>query len=155
MEWGPPCISARTRLPECNLHIVQVDPEAARIVFESGVPLTMVPLEVTHTALVTAAVLARLTSGVSSAGVSAPLRFLAAIRDLLLYFADICLRVRHAAAAAARPMRGGLRHRAAPVQGLFCKVHVPEPTFFCGIVGVKNVALLTQCRLNLLQLVAT
>lgn len=28
------------------------DPEAARIVFESGVPLTMVPLEVTHTVLV-------------------------------------------------------------------------------------------------------
>lgn len=31
---------------------IQTDPEAARIVFESGVRLVMVPLEVTHTALV-------------------------------------------------------------------------------------------------------
>ncbi len=31
---------------------IQTDPEAARMVFESGVRLTMVPLEVTHTALV-------------------------------------------------------------------------------------------------------
>ena len=35
----------------------QTDPEAARIVFEAGVPLTMVPLEVTHTALATTSVL--------------------------------------------------------------------------------------------------
>ena len=35
----------------------QTDPEAARLVFESGVPLTMVPLEVTHTALATTSVL--------------------------------------------------------------------------------------------------
>ena len=32
---------------------VQVDPEAAKIVFESGLDVIMVPLEVTHTALVT------------------------------------------------------------------------------------------------------
>jgi inosine-uridine nucleoside N-ribohydrolase len=31
---------------------IENDPEAAKIVFESGVPLTMVPLEVTHTVLV-------------------------------------------------------------------------------------------------------
>ena len=36
---------------------IQTDPEAARLVFESGVPLTMVPLEVTHTALATTSVL--------------------------------------------------------------------------------------------------
>lgn len=36
---------------------LQTDPEAARMVFESGVPLTMVPLEVTHTALATTSVL--------------------------------------------------------------------------------------------------
>lgn len=35
----------------------QTDPEAAKIVFESGVAITMVPLEVTHTALADAAVL--------------------------------------------------------------------------------------------------
>ena len=37
---------------------VQVDPEAAKIVFESGLDIIMVPLEVTHTALVTNEVMA-------------------------------------------------------------------------------------------------
>lgn len=32
---------------------ILLDPEAASIVFEAGIPLTMVPLEVTHTALFT------------------------------------------------------------------------------------------------------
>jgi len=36
---------------------IQVDPEAAHIVFESDIPLFMVPLEVTHTALVTSSIL--------------------------------------------------------------------------------------------------
>ena len=36
---------------------IQVDPEAAHIVFESELPLFMVPLEVTHTALVTTSIL--------------------------------------------------------------------------------------------------
>ena len=36
---------------------IQVDPEAAHIVFESNISLFMVPLEVTHTALVTPAIL--------------------------------------------------------------------------------------------------
>ena len=31
---------------------IQVDPEAAKVVFECGVPVTMVPLEVTHTVMV-------------------------------------------------------------------------------------------------------
>eukprot|EP00455_Lapot_gusevi_P048370 TRINITY_DN6671_c0_g1_i1.p1 TRINITY_DN6671_c0_g1~~TRINITY_DN6671_c0_g1_i1.p1 ORF type:complete len:361 (-),score=105.99 TRINITY_DN6671_c0_g1_i1:39-1121(-) len=39
---------------------IEVDPEAAKIVFESGIPVTMVPLEVTHTALVTDHVLAEI-----------------------------------------------------------------------------------------------
>ena len=37
--------------------LAQTDPEAARLVFESGVPLTMVPLEVTHTALASTSIL--------------------------------------------------------------------------------------------------
>ena len=40
---------------------MQSNPGAARIVFESGVPVTMVPLEVTHTALATPALLQRLS----------------------------------------------------------------------------------------------
>lgn len=60
---------------------IQTDPEAARIVFESGVPLTMVPLEVTHTALVTTRVLQdiRLAHG------STPFKELVTL--LLLFFA--------------------------------------------------------------------
>jgi purine nucleosidase len=44
------------------------DPEAARIVFQSGIPLVMVPLEVTHTALVSSAVTAKLTGWNSGFG---------------------------------------------------------------------------------------
>lgn len=36
---------------------IQTDPEAARLVFESGVALVMVPLEVTHTALASTSIL--------------------------------------------------------------------------------------------------
>ena len=39
---------------------IQCDPEAARIVLESGLPLYMIPLEVTHSALVTPEVIAML-----------------------------------------------------------------------------------------------
>jgi inosine-uridine nucleoside N-ribohydrolase len=42
---------------EFNIH---ADPEAAHIVFSSGIPIAMVPLEVTHQALATAAVLERI-----------------------------------------------------------------------------------------------
>ncbi|CAI5935173.1 unnamed protein product [Closterium sp. NIES-65] len=41
---------------------IQCDPEAASIVFNSGCPLTMVPLEVTHTALLYPSVAARISS---------------------------------------------------------------------------------------------
>ena len=55
----------------------QVDPEAAHVVFESGADVTMVPLEVTHTALVTPAVLSRIGDGTQ-------LRRL--VREMLLFF---------------------------------------------------------------------
>jgi len=42
---------------------IQVDPEAAAIVFSAGIPLTMVPLDVTHTTLVTDAVLQAVAIG--------------------------------------------------------------------------------------------
>jgi hypothetical protein len=54
---------------------IQVDPEAAAVVFAAGVPLTMVPLEVTHTAVITPAVLDRVAYGgadVSAAEATAP-----------------------------------------------------------------------------------
>lgn len=62
---------------------IQVDPEAADMVMRSGVPVTMVPLEVTHTALVgpeVAAAVLGLTAG------SATL-FRQAMHDLLHFFA--------------------------------------------------------------------
>ncbi len=59
---------------------MQSDPEAAKIVFESGAPVTMVPLEVTHTALATPGVLHRLSAR------STP--FLGLMRKLLLFFAQ-------------------------------------------------------------------
>ncbi|MEU3778084.1 nucleoside hydrolase [Streptomyces sp. NPDC032472] len=59
---------------------VQADPEAADIVFRSGVPLTMCGLNVTHQALATAEVLARFT------GLGTELGRICA--DLLTYFAS-------------------------------------------------------------------
>ena len=59
---------------------MQSDPEAAKIVFECGAPLTMVPLEVTHTALAMPAVLRRLAAR------STP--FLRLVHRLLLFFAQ-------------------------------------------------------------------
>ncbi|GAA4500144.1 nucleoside hydrolase [Gluconacetobacter tumulicola] len=46
-----------TPAAEYNIH---VDPEAAARIFESGVPITMIPLDCTHRALTTAARMARL-----------------------------------------------------------------------------------------------
>jgi len=57
---------------------IQVDPEAASIVFESGLPIFMVPLEVTHTALVSDAILDRINM-LSS-------QFSKIITELLLFF---------------------------------------------------------------------
>jgi inosine-uridine nucleoside N-ribohydrolase len=65
---------------------IQIDPEAAAIVVNSGCDVTMVPLEVTHTALVTPAVLARIRGDGAS-------RFRHIVEGLLLYFAASYKRV--------------------------------------------------------------
>lgn len=64
---------------------IAADPEAARAVFESGVPITMVPLETTHHALATPAVITRI------AELDFPLAHLCV--ELLGFFAATYLRV--------------------------------------------------------------
>jgi inosine-uridine nucleoside N-ribohydrolase len=64
---------------------IAADPEAARAVFESGVPITMVPLETTHRALATPAVIERI------AELDFPLAHLCV--ELLGFFAEAYLRV--------------------------------------------------------------
>ena len=59
---------------------IYVDPEAASIVFNSGLPVTMVPLEVTHTALCTDAVLSSIRA------LQSP--FSKLLVELLLFFAQ-------------------------------------------------------------------
>jgi inosine-uridine nucleoside N-ribohydrolase len=67
---------------EFNIH---ADPDAAAAVFASGLPVTLVPLEVTHSALATAAVMARIEAiGTEVAAVSAA---------LMRYFAETYRRV--------------------------------------------------------------
>jgi inosine-uridine nucleoside N-ribohydrolase len=66
-----------TPAAEFNIH---TDPEAAEIVFTCGRPITMVPLEVTHQALATHEVTARLRAA------QRPVATFAA--DLLVFFAD-------------------------------------------------------------------
>jgi inosine-uridine nucleoside N-ribohydrolase len=66
-----------TPAAEFNIH---TDPEAAEIVFSCGRPITMVPLEVTHQALATEEVTARLRAA------QRPVATFAA--DLLVFFAD-------------------------------------------------------------------
>jgi purine nucleosidase len=63
---------------------IENDPEAAHIVFESGVDLTMVPLEVTHTVLADEEILARI-------GTHSPFR--KKITDLLSFFSETYKRV--------------------------------------------------------------
>jgi len=67
---------------EFNIH---ADPEAAATLFASGLPITMVPLEVTHRALATPDVLARIDA------LGTPVAQMAA--TLLRYFADTYERV--------------------------------------------------------------
>lgn len=69
--------------PTCHT-IQQTDPEAAKIVFESGVALTMVPLEVTHTALATPAVLDAVRGKEGPSGAASAFR--AKMVDLLTFF---------------------------------------------------------------------
>jgi inosine-uridine nucleoside N-ribohydrolase len=64
---------------------IYVDPEAARVVFESGVPITMVPLEVTHRAAASDEVIERIARlGTPVAQVSV---------ELLRFFAETYERV--------------------------------------------------------------
>lgn len=79
------CMGIGNTAPVAEFNI-QTDPEAAKVVFESGVPLTMVPLEVTHTALATSEVLADIHS-------NSPTPFRWAMQQLLLYFASTYRRV--------------------------------------------------------------
>jgi len=68
---------------------IQVDPEAAHIVLESGLPITMVPLEVSHTALVTPAVVNRIIAiHPPSAAALAPSAFAELVVELLQFFAN-------------------------------------------------------------------
>jgi len=66
----------------------ELDPEAAAVLFTSGVHLTMVPLDVTHTAIVTSSVLARVRAGGDGST-----RFRRYASRLLLFFAETYARV--------------------------------------------------------------
>ncbi|MEW5313137.1 MAG: hypothetical protein WDW38_004728 [Sanguina aurantia] len=67
---------------------IQSDPDAAKVVFESRVPLTMVPLEVTHMVRATPEILLRI-----GRGAAVPTPFLFAMQQLLLFFAETYSRV--------------------------------------------------------------
>ena len=60
---------------------VQIDPEAAKVVFNSGAKVTMIPLEVTHTALATKEVVASIRQDGKS-------KLRNALCELLYFFKD-------------------------------------------------------------------
>jgi inosine-uridine nucleoside N-ribohydrolase len=64
--------------PSVEFNIL-VDPHAAKIVFDSGLPIVMIPLEVTHTALITPEILDRIDNLGSKFGET--------MKKLLLFFA--------------------------------------------------------------------
>lgn len=64
---------------------ILIDPEAASIVFNSGLPIQMVPLEVTHTALATPQILDALTAYGTL--------YTKILKELVLFFADRYLEV--------------------------------------------------------------
>src|SRR5579859_7222960 len=72
-------IGVGNRMPAAEFNI-WADPEAAAIVFDCGRPITMSPLEVTHQALATAEVIARLRAA------DRPVATFVA--DLLIFFGD-------------------------------------------------------------------
>ncbi len=72
-------IALGNRTPSAEFNI-WADPEAAAIVFDCGRPITMCPLEVTHQALATEEIFARLMSGNNSVATFAA--------DLLTFFGD-------------------------------------------------------------------
>ena len=45
---------------------VELDPEAAKIVFECGLPIVQIPLEVTHTVLITPTIIDKLKTNQSN-----------------------------------------------------------------------------------------
>jgi inosine-uridine nucleoside N-ribohydrolase len=112
---------------------VAADPEAARIVVESGVPLTIVPLEVTHRAAATEAVIARIAAlGTPLARASVELlRFFAASYERVFGFPDPPLHDPCAVAAvidasivSTRPMHVEIDTSAGPSYGrTVCDVH--------------------------------
>jgi inosine-uridine nucleoside N-ribohydrolase len=65
---------------------IECDPEAAKIVFDSSVPMVMVPLEVTHTALCTPAVVDMIHSKLQHQ--QRLTEFGTVISQLLMFFAD-------------------------------------------------------------------
>ena len=71
------------RSHRCVEFYLQTDPEAAKIVFECGAPIVMLPVELTHTALVTPDILNRISAELAD---NTP--FLHLIKQLLLFFAD-------------------------------------------------------------------
>ncbi|EGC32708.1 hypothetical protein DICPUDRAFT_56928 [Dictyostelium purpureum] len=64
---------------------ILVDPEGAKVVFESGVPITMVPLDVSHMALVNKEVIDRIAALKKEGDTN---QFIDIIIELLLYFSD-------------------------------------------------------------------
>ena len=68
--------------PECQVSCLQVDPEAAKVVFESAASVVMVPIEVTHTALATSEIIQRLLAK------DPPSPFLKLIQEIIVYFRD-------------------------------------------------------------------
>ena len=69
------CLGNTGSVAEFN---IQIDPEAAHVVFESEIPIFMVPLEVTHTALATPDIIAQ----IRDIGTD----FSTLMTDLLLFF---------------------------------------------------------------------
>jgi inosine-uridine nucleoside N-ribohydrolase len=69
---------------------IQLDPEAASVVLNSGADVTMVPLQVTHTVLVTPSILERVRGGTREEPAT---RFRAVIANLLVFFAETYSRV--------------------------------------------------------------
>ena len=68
-------------MPGVSLFLLaQVDPEAAKIVVESGIKVVMIPLEVTHTALADRLVLEQICVRGTP--------FLDLIKEIITYFAD-------------------------------------------------------------------
>jgi len=75
------CINVGNMSPAAEFNIL-VDPEAAKVVYESGVKITMVPLEVTHKALVTPSVVSRIEK------INPTSNFIKIVVELLKFFSE-------------------------------------------------------------------